>query len=119
MVAPILLLLIMGIVDFGRAFYTYYVLVDAAREGGRVAAVHGTGTTQATVRQNVFTLLDGAGLDTVNADVDIQGFGGGTATPVTVSIAYPFQIRWITPFLGWTGAQAAFTMNSTVNFRNE
>jgi Flp pilus assembly protein TadG len=118
-VAPILLLLIMGIVDFGRAFYTYYVLVDAAREGGRVAAVHGPGTTLATVRQNVFTLLDGAGLDTVNADVDILGFGGTTATPVTVSIAYPFQIRWITPFLGWTGAQAAFTMNSFVNFRNE
>ena len=119
MVAPILLLLIMGIVDFGRAFYTYYVLVDAAREGGRVAVVANQGTTQQTVYAHIDTLLVTAGLDPNNATKTMTGFQTGTGNPLTVNIAYPFQIRWITPFLGWTGAQAAFTMNSSVTFRNE
>jgi hypothetical protein len=49
----------------------------------------------------------------------VTGFHGGTGVPATVSISYPFMIRWITPFMGWTGAQASFTMNTSVVFRNE
>jgi Flp pilus assembly protein TadG len=45
-VLPVLLLVLFGIVDFGRAFWTYNVAVSALREGGRAAAVAGlTGTT--------------------------------------------------------------------------
>jgi len=118
-VAPILLLLVLGIVDFGRAFFTYHVLVDAAREGGRVAVVANTTTTIDTVAHRINTLLSTAGLDTANATKTITGFHGGTGVPASVSIAYPYYIRWITPFLGWTNAQAAFTLNTHVTFRNE
>jgi Flp pilus assembly protein TadG len=118
-IAPILLLLIMGIVDFGRAFYTYHVLIDAAREGARVAVVANPTTTVDTVANRINRLLDGAGLDTANATKSITGFHGGTGVSATVTIAYPFNIRWITPFLGWTNAQAAFTLNSSATFRNE
>jgi hypothetical protein len=38
MVIPLLLLLLMGAVDFGRAFYTYIVITNAAREGARYAS---------------------------------------------------------------------------------
>jgi len=37
LVAPILLLMIFGIIDFGRAIYIYSTLVQAANEGIRVA----------------------------------------------------------------------------------
>jgi Flp pilus assembly protein TadG len=37
LVAPVLLLLTFGILDFGRALYFYAVAGDAAREGARVA----------------------------------------------------------------------------------
>jgi Flp pilus assembly protein TadG len=37
-IAPLLLLLLAGIADFGRAFQTYIVLTNAAREGARMGA---------------------------------------------------------------------------------
>lgn len=37
-VLPLLLLLVVGIVDFGRAFYTLVVVTNASREGARCAA---------------------------------------------------------------------------------
>jgi Flp pilus assembly protein TadG len=119
LVAPILLLLVLGIVDFGRAFYTYHVMVDAAREGARVGVIAKPSTTADTVAYRINTLLHGAGLDTTNATKTMSGFHAGTDTPFTVSIAYPYTIRWITPFLGWTNAQASFTLNTSAVFRNE
>ena len=42
LVFPILVILIFGIVDFGRAIFIYSVVQDAAREGARYAIVHGS-----------------------------------------------------------------------------
>lgn len=44
MVLPLLLILIFAILDFGRAMYSWSVLSNAAREGGRTAAIGGTTT---------------------------------------------------------------------------
>ena len=44
-IAPVLMVLIFGIVDFGRALWTYNVAVSALREGGRAAAVAGLTST--------------------------------------------------------------------------
>jgi Flp pilus assembly protein TadG len=41
LVCTFLLLLLFGIVDFGRALYTYHFLSNAARTGSRWAAVNG------------------------------------------------------------------------------
>jgi len=38
LVLPLLFLLLMGVADLGRAFYTYVSLTNAAREGARFAA---------------------------------------------------------------------------------
>ena len=50
LVLPLLLMLVFGLIDFGRAFNEQIVLSQAAREGARVAALGGTnpvGRTQA------------------------------------------------------------------------
>lgn len=39
-ILPILVVLVMGIVEFGRAFNTQITLTGAAREGARVMAIH-------------------------------------------------------------------------------
>ena len=39
MISVVLMILIFGIIDFGRALYTKNSLTNAAREGGRYAAV--------------------------------------------------------------------------------
>lgn len=123
-VTPMLLLLVLGIVDFGRAFYTYHVMIDAAREGARMGAVHNPATTQDDVNLRINTLLHGAGMDTAEASPtgaqkSISGFHTGSGTVLTVTIDYPYYIRWITPFLGWTNAQASFMLSSSAVFRNE
>jgi Flp pilus assembly protein TadG len=119
LIAPILLLLVLGIVDFARAWMQYLAITDAAREGARVAVVANATTTIDTVARRINTNLYIAGVDTASATKTITGFGGGTDTPLRVEISYPFMIRWITPFMGWTGAQASVTMRSGVTFRNE
>jgi Flp pilus assembly protein TadG len=40
LVIPLILLMFMGILDFGRAIYAYNTIANAARQGARVAAVN-------------------------------------------------------------------------------
>jgi len=40
LVLPLLILLLMGIADLGRAFYSYIEITNAAREGARYAVRH-------------------------------------------------------------------------------
>lgn len=42
LVAPVLILLICGIMDFGNLFYQWNIANEAAREGARIAATGGT-----------------------------------------------------------------------------
>jgi Flp pilus assembly protein TadG len=49
LVLPILLLVLFGIIDFGRAYNMQLALTQGAREGVRVVALGGT-TAQATTR---------------------------------------------------------------------
>jgi Flp pilus assembly protein TadG len=105
LVAPLLLLLIFGIIDLGRAYSTLNQLAASAREGARVAAVLPnpvTGSAQAQIRQTVkqFSLrqLGGppVGDDQITVTLD------KTAGTVTVAVrAYPFQL--VTPLAGVVG----------------
>ena len=52
LVVPLLLLLLWGIVDIGRAFYTLNNLASAVREGARTAAVMATDPTPVRTRRS-------------------------------------------------------------------
>lgn len=119
LVAPIFLLLVFGVVEFGKAWMTYQAMTDAAREGARVAVVANTTTTLDTVAARINNNLAGSGMDTANATKTVTGFGAITGTPLTVTITYPYQLQWLQPFMGWTNAQASFSMNTTITMRNE
>jgi Flp pilus assembly protein TadG len=45
LILPILILILMGVFDFGRAFYAYSVVANSAREGAR-AGVYANATNQ-------------------------------------------------------------------------
>ncbi len=62
---PILLLLIAGIIEAGRAFYAYNQLANASREGARYGVFSPTDSTGVTaaVRQELPSWLDGATAD--------------------------------------------------------
>ena len=58
MILPLFLVLLFGMVDFGRAFYTWLLVTNAAREGARIAAVQSDQPTidDAHLQQFLFEL---------------------------------------------------------------
>ena len=121
---PIILLISVGIFEFGRAYQTQQVLTNAAREGARLAVIEGK--TDAEVRTRVQDYLTGGGLKTltdanilVTRDVAMTG-----TTASSVEVRYPFEfmvlnpvVRLIAPTDTKTGAP--ITMSATTLMRNE
>jgi Flp pilus assembly protein TadG len=88
-VLPILLVLAMGMLDFGRAFHMKSVLDQAAREGARVAVV--TSPDQDIVEDHVNSVLASGGITATSITVD----GPNAAQMVTVTVNATFT--FITP----------------------
>jgi Flp pilus assembly protein TadG len=105
LVAPLLLILVFGIIDLGRAYSTLNQLAASAREGARFAAVLPnpvSSAAKAQVRQTVkqFSLRQLGGPPV--SDDQIAVTLDNTAGTVTVAIReYPFQL--VTPLVGVVG----------------
>ena len=123
---PIILLISVGIFEFGRAYQTQQVLTNAAREGARLAVIDGS--TDAQVRARVNAYLTAGGLSTLgDGQIPITRttpIGGAGATGSTVEILYPFQfmvlnpvVKLIAPADSTTGAP--ITMKAATMMRNE
>jgi Flp pilus assembly protein TadG len=94
-VVPLLFAFVFGIVDFGRFFFLYNNLSNAAREGARLAAVSPMSTaadittTTAAVIAAVRSRINDRNAATAN--VQLITVGTSPAQTVRVSItAYPF-----------------------------
>ena len=123
---PIILLVSVGIFEFGRAYQTQQVLTNAAREGARLAVLEGP--TDADIRTRVNGYLSSGGLTTLS-DSNIQVNravpfnGSATITASQITITYPFQfmvlnpvVRLVTP-TSKTGQD--ISMTATALMRNE
>jgi Flp pilus assembly protein TadG len=99
LVVPLLLLLLWGIIDMGRAFYTLNNLASAVREGARRAAVMATnptsGTNPAVIRSTVTTSFKPLGPPLRPESVTVTLAN----RQVTVRASYPFAPLVLT---GWT-----------------
>ena len=76
---PLLLLVVMGIFDFGFLFQRYDVVTNAAREGARVGVLPDYTTTDAVNR--ALQYLDAGGLG--GPGITTVGTCGGSVTPNT------------------------------------
>jgi Flp pilus assembly protein TadG len=121
---PMILLISVGIFEFGRAYQTQQVLTNASREGARLAVLEGP--TDADVRARVQSYLTGGGLATladanivINRTVPLSG--SATASQVTVN--YPFQFMVLNPVVRLVSptstAGAPITMSAATLMRNE
>ncbi|GAA2490462.1 TadE/TadG family type IV pilus assembly protein [Terrabacter carboxydivorans] len=93
-VLPVLFLVVAGIVDFGRAYFTQIELTNAAREGARAAVVLPIGSTPAPsteVPARVSAALPGVA-DAVIAS-NLCPSTNGSSVKATVTVSRPFQ--WI------------------------
>jgi Flp pilus assembly protein TadG len=124
---PVLLLISVGIFEFGRAYQTWQILTNAAREGARMAVVPNSnaGAVEARVRQYMQDgQLPAAGGAAVsvnkNAAIVVNGQNEG-ASRITVN--YPFEFIVLQPVARLVVANSstgqALTMTATALMRNE
>lgn len=69
LVLPLLILLIAGIFDFGRAIYGYNTVINASREAARVAIVH---QTAGTIEQRAVDHAVALGLSATDVSIDYR-----------------------------------------------
>ena len=115
--APVLLFLLLGIIDFARAWNVYQVLTDAGREGTRVSVVD-NGATQAQVRQTIITAAGRAGITLTDANITIAE-GAARGDPTTVTVQYGHELRWVGVFLQLVGADRTLNINVVSTMRRE
>ena len=119
LVAPLLLMLVIGVFEFGRAWNVYQVITEAARDGARAAVVADAGVTQDSALSTVRHALGRAGLDTSSASISLTGWRAGTGTPASVKIQYPYRFVFLRPFMGWTSDGATIQLRTAFTMRNE
>jgi Flp pilus assembly protein TadG len=122
---PIILLITVGIFEFGRAYQTWQVLTNAAREGARLAVI--AGSTDADVTTRVQNYMEKGALQyAAGAKVTITRTVAltGPDTASRIDIEYPFQFMVLNPVVrliapGDTKTGAPITMKSSAIMRNE
>ncbi|WP_307104279.1 TadE/TadG family type IV pilus assembly protein [Arthrobacter globiformis] len=100
LLVPILIMLVLGIMEFGRAYNAQVMLTNAARESARSMAINNSQTTARSAAKNAASQL-GAALADGNITFSATDCTVGTQMTVTVSynlntltgIAGPFAMR--------------------------
>ncbi len=84
---PVLILILAAALDVGRAFQTYIVVINAAREGARYATLY-PDDPQA-IRDQVINEAATSNIDLSSSAVVIEI--GAPGEPVTVTVTYNFE----------------------------
>jgi Flp pilus assembly protein TadG len=121
---PLILMICVGIFEFGRAYQTWQVLTNAAREGARAAIISGTTDVDVTTRVRNYMqggALPGYATATVTITHNVPLTGPDTGTQVQIN--YPFQFIVLQPVVRLVAPNATtgspITMRSSALMRNE
>jgi Flp pilus assembly protein TadG len=119
---PLLLLVLLGICDFGLAFRDYHVVTNAAREGARMAVL--PGYTTADVQNRVGSFLDAVKVTPAAPPRVEEGCfnpGGGALSfrtkVVTVQANYAFPL--VDPIARTFGRTFGVTFKASSEMRTE
>jgi Flp pilus assembly protein TadG len=118
LVLPFLLVMLIGIVEFGRAWNQHQVITDAARESARAASLWGS-TTEADVKKVATDAMAAAGIDYRRAEIDIVNLDGAGNTPVTVSIDLRYRFTFFAPLVAWATGDEIIHLKTSFAMRNE
>jgi Flp pilus assembly protein TadG len=89
-VAPFLVLLLLGIIDWGRYLFLYNQLGNAVRDGARIAAVTASPSGNVTVISTVRSRINDTNAATAAVTVDLLGNVPEQTVRVTIT-SYPFR----------------------------
>jgi Flp pilus assembly protein TadG len=105
---PLLLLILFGIVDFGRALNAQITLTQAAREGVRLASL-GYSASAVTTR----TQSAAVGLSNVTVTVTTCATGAGAGVDAVVKASYTFT--FVTPVGAFAAMFGSTSFGSTLS----
>ena len=121
LIAPIFLLIVFGMVDFSRAFYTLNAVSSAVREGARTAATEPTLETSdpaaiAKVKTRVKNFMGGfGGPEVTDAMINVSTNNGSVIVTIT---NYPFSPITPLPNMGFL-TNGTYPITRTAVFRHE
>ncbi len=121
LILPLLLILLIGIVEFGRAWNQQQVITDAARAAARKGALHNLLITQDSVRDQAMLTLVRAGIDTSMPGLVFES-PGWDAQPnfdITVNIQLPYTFTFFGPIMRWTTGHSNIVLKTSYTMRNE
>ena len=124
---PLLLLVATGIFEFGRAYQTWQILTNAAREGARVAVLPGmddNAVEERVVEYMTSGLLPRADDADISIDRDTEvDIGASTASASRVQVDYPFTFMVLQGIASLvvegSTTGAPLTMTTSATMRNE
>ena len=111
-VAPVFLLLVFGMIEYGRMVMVYQVITNASREGARAAVLDGATTSSVTTAVNNYLTAGAVSGATVTVSPNPPS-GAQNGDPVTVTVSIPFsQVSWLPSpmYLGGTTLTSATVM---------
>ena len=94
LVLPILLMLVFGIIEFGRVFNAYVLVSNASREGARQASV---GKADSDVRSKVKDVASSLGLE--DGDININPGKGSRDYGDKVTVTVNYELPIIAPLI--------------------
>jgi Flp pilus assembly protein TadG len=90
-VLPLLVLLLLGIAQFGLAFHNYLSITDATRVGARAAAVKRTAGACAAATTAIQNTVSAKQWTAISSRITCTA-GTNTGDPVKVTVKYPYRI---------------------------
>ncbi|HEX9290756.1 MAG TPA: TadE family protein [Anaeromyxobacteraceae bacterium] len=97
LVLPLLLMLVLGAIDWGWYFYLREVVTNAAREGARAGSVSALGSSAAAAAETAATTY-----------LTNLGLGAGTATATTPVVSGTNTVRVVVTYTA--GSLSGFTL---------
>lgn len=89
LVLPILLMLIMGMIEFGRIFNAYLIVTNASREGARIAVVGGT---DADINNSVINTTNTLKQEDLSISITPDELSRNRGTQVSVTVHYNLEM---------------------------
>ncbi len=118
LVLPLLLMLILGMVEFGTLFYRQAIISWSSREAARTGIVQTIPKpTAGQVEAVVSFVLNKASLGTAKVAVTVTGAGGAFGTDLVVLVESPYRFQFL-PALA-PGMPSSVTLRGRTVMKNE
>ena len=125
LVLPLLLLLMLGIAEFGFMFQRYEVVTNAAREGARLAVLPGYGNTDVQARVAAYLYSGRVPTTGTNPAVLVENVSipvAGGRPPIgakRVTVTYTYTYQFLNALAAFFGSRAALPITAVAEMRTE